>query len=679
MAVKIVESFPRKVREIENCWIPLSDGCRLAARIWLPEDAMESPVPAILEYLPYRKRDCTRGRDEPIHHYFAGQGYAAIRVDIRGSGDSDGLLRDEYVRQEQDDAVEVISWIASQPWCTSAVGMMGKSWGGLNALQVAARQPPALKAIITVCSTEDRYADDAHYMGGCLLNENLVWGSVLMAFAAYPPDPVLVGERWREMWQSRLEQAALFPECWLWHQRRDAYWKHGSVCEDFSQIQCPVYAIGGWADAYSNAIPRLLAGLSSPRKGLVGPWAHVYPHDGLPGPAIGFLQEAVRWWDQWLKGIHTGILDEPMYRVWMQKSVPPQSFYDERPGRWVAETSWPSPRITAMRLVLNPGRLGAEPEPETQLTIRSLQTVGLSAGDWCSFGVAGDLPVDQQEDDRTSLVFDSLPLGDRLEILGAPVVMLELTVDRPLAFVAVRLNDVSPDGSSTRVTYGLLNLTHRVSHEHPERLEPGRRYHVRMQLNDIAHAFSAGQRIRVAISTSFWPVAWPSPEPVTLTVYTGVSFLEFPIRPPDPQDQLLPPLGEPERAPSPQPSELRPMPTQRTITRNPATNETVYSVGSEGIESDGAALVRVDAINLEVGHRMVKRFRIGETDPLSACAEVIQATVFKRGAWSVRIEIDTCLSASAEAFQFQAHLHAYEGDTLLLSKKWTRKVPRDLA
>ena len=610
--MKIVESFPRKVRPIENCWIPLSDGCRLAARIWLPEDAMQSPVPAILEYLPYRKRDFTRERDEPMHHYFAGHGYAAIRVDIRGSGDSDGLLLDEYLKQEQEDAVEVIGWIASQPWCTGVVGMMGKSWGGFNALQVAASRPPALKAVITVCSTDDRYADDAHYMGGCLLSENLMWGSVLMAFTACPPDPELVGERWREMWQARLEQAVLFPEVWLRHQRRDTYWKHGSVCEDFSQIQCPVYAIGGWADAYSSAIPRLLTGLSSPRKGLVGPWAHVYPHDGLPGPAIGFLQEALRWWDEWLKRIRTGILDEPMYRVWMQESVPPKSFHDERPGRWVAEVSWPSPRIMTKRLVLNPGRLGEEPESETLLTLRSPQNVGLSAGDWCSFGVAGDLPTDQQEDDRKSLVFDSIPLAERLEIFGAPIVVLELATDHPVAFVAVRLNEVGLDGSSSRVTYGLLNLTHRSSHEQPESLKPGTRYRVRVPLNDIAHAFSARHVLRVAISTSYWPVAWPSPEPVTLTVFTGVSFLELPVRPPYPQDHLLAPFGDPERAPPPKPTELRQMPTRRTIMHDLATKETVYTVGCDGGESDGAALVLVDAINLEVGHRILKRFRIGE-------------------------------------------------------------------
>ncbi|MDX1606964.1 MAG: CocE/NonD family hydrolase, partial [Candidatus Competibacterales bacterium] len=308
--MKVVEDFPREVRVIENTWIRMADGVRLAARIWLPADAEDDPVPALLECLPYRKRDFTRPRDEPLHHYFAGHGYASIRLDLRGSGDSEGLLADEYVVQEQDDIIEVLAWIARQPWCSGELGMFGISWGGFNSLQVAARRPPGLRAIVTMCSTDDRYADDAHYQGGCLLNENLNWGSVLLTSANAPPDPDIVGPGGRQQWRQRLEHAVLYPALWMRHPHRDAYWKHGSVCEDYAAIECAVYAVGGWADGYSNAIPRLMAGLSCPRKALIGPWSHAFPHVGAPGPSIGFFQEMLRWWDYWLKGQDTGIMAE---------------------------------------------------------------------------------------------------------------------------------------------------------------------------------------------------------------------------------------------------------------------------------------------------------------------------------------------------------------------------------
>ena len=288
--MRIAEAFPREVREIETVWIEMPDGCRLAARIWLPDDAEQSPVPAILEHLPYRRRDYTRLRGDEMHRYFAGHGYAGVRVDIRGSGDSDGILEDEYLQQELDDAVAVIDWLAKQSWCTGLVGMTGISWGGFNALQVAALGPPPLKAIITACSTDDRYADDIHYMGGCLITENLEWASTMFGFNSRPPDPEVVGERWREVWLERLERAEPWIVEWLAHQRRDELWKHGSVCEDFAAITCAVYAVGGWADGYSNAIPRLLAGLSCPRKGLIGPWSHAWPNGAKPGPTIGAAQ-----------------------------------------------------------------------------------------------------------------------------------------------------------------------------------------------------------------------------------------------------------------------------------------------------------------------------------------------------------------------------------------------------
>jgi putative CocE/NonD family hydrolase len=675
--MNIIDQFPRTVRIIENCWIPMADGCHLAARIWLPADAETTPVPAILEYIPYRKRDFTRARDEPMHHYFAGHGYAAVRVDLRGSGDSDGVLLDEYSQQEHDDALEVIRWIAQQPWCSGTVGMMGKSWGGFNSLQVAARRPPELKAIIPVCSTDDRYLDDVHYMGGCLLNENLTWGSVLMSYNAYPPDPEVVGERWRAMWRERLERAVFFPARWLEHSRRDDYWKHGSVCEDYSAIVCPVYAIGGWSDAYSNAIPRLLAGLKSPRKGLIGPWAHLYPHDGLPGPAIGFLQEAIRWWDHWLKGTDTGVMAEPMLRVWMQESVPPKPFYKHRLGRWVAEDRWPSPRIVLQRSWLDADRLSSAPTIKTQLDFRSPQTTGASAGEWCGFGAPGETPLDQRGDDGCSLTFDSAPLRERMEILGAPVATLEVATDQPVALIAVRLNDIAPGGASTRVTYGLLNLTHRDSHERPQPLKPGKRYLINIRLNDIAYAFPPRHKLRLAISTSYWPIAWPAPQAVTLSVFTGASFLDLPVRPPDAGDSALKPFEPPERAAA-ETTELRPAPLNRIFERDRTTNETIYTVSTGRTDLDAGKLTRIKAINLEVGHTMLKRFRIGEENPETAQAEVIQKTRFRRGPWTTRIETHTRFSSTLEDFLLEAELTVHQGDEVFFSRTWTRRIKRDL-
>lgn len=652
----------------------MADGCRIAARVWLPQGAVITPAPAVLEYIPYRKRDFMRARDEPIHRYFASHGIAAVRVDVRGSGDSDGVLYDEYTQQEIDDAVAIIAWIAAQTWCTGAVGMMGISWGGFNSLQVAALRPPALKAIITVCSTDDRYADDAHYMGGCLLTENMQWGSFLMTYGALPPDPVIVGERWRDMWRQRIDWLAPFPAMWMQHQTRDDYWKHGSVCEDFAAIDCAVYAIGGWADGYSNAVPRLLNGLQCPKKGLIGPWAHVFPHEGVPGPAIGFLPEAVRWWDHWLGGKATGIMDEPVYRIWMQESIPPRPQYEERPGRWVAEEAWPSPRIRSQRLYFNPGRLGRQKGPAGDMSVASPQTTGAAAGEWCAFGADGEMPLDQRPDDGRSLTFDGEPLGERLEILGAPVLTLDIAADKPSAMVAVRLNDVAPDGTSAAVTYGLLNLTHREGHEVPVSLEPGAFYRVQVHLNDIAHAFPQGHRIRIGISTCYWPIAWPSPEVAIVTVRCGESALDLPVRPPRQEDGALRPFA----APGALRKKLQQLPLRRVIEYDLTSNEAIYTVHSGGGEFGGASLARIEPIGMDLGYSLLRRHRISDTDPLSARTEFEQRAVLRRGDWSVRVESRTRLTATLEAFQFSADVEAFEGEETFAKRNWQLTIPRNM-
>ncbi len=675
--MRILAEFPRRVREIENVWIPMPDGVRLAARIWLPEDAEARPVPAILEYIPYRKRDLLRSRDEPIHRYFAGHGYAAIRLDIRGTGESEGVLRDEYLPQELDDAEAAIAWIAAQPWCDGALGMFGKSWGGFNGLQVAARRPAALKAIITVASTDDRYADDAHYMGGCLINENLSWGSAFFNLMAQPPDPALVGDAWRAMWRERLEAAHPVAAEWMRHPHRDAYWRHGSVCEDFAAISCAVYAVGGWADAYTNAIPRLLAGLACPRKGLIGPWGHQYPQDGVPGPAIGFLQEALRWWDRWLKGVDNGIMAEPMLRAWMQDGVTPRPDYETRPGRWVAEESWPSRRIETRGYALAPGRLAEGAGEDGSATIASPQSVGIASGAWCGFGAKGEMPTDQRVDDARSLVFDSDPLAADTDILGAPEVTLEIASDRPQAMVAVRLCDLHPDGTSERVTYGLSNLSHRDGHANPQPLVPGARTRVRVRLNDAAHRFAAGHRIRLAVSTSYWPIAWPSPERVTLTIFTGESRLALAVRPPRAEDEALHPFAPPEAAPGPAETRLRPARTRRAVEHDLSTHEVVHASGLVDDDWEQGGLTRLDDIDLDIGQAMWRRLRIRDDDPLSARAELRNRTEFKRDGWNAAVETRTTLTATADEFLLDAELHAYEGKDRVFTRTWSERIRRE--
>lgn len=687
--IKVSDQFHNRVTEIENQFIVTSTGHKLAARIWLPVDAEENPVPAILEFLPYRKRDGTAERDELTHPYYAGHGYACVRVDMRGSGDSSGVLEGEYLLTEQDEALEVMDWIVEQAWCSGNIGIIGISWGGFNGLQIAARKPESLKAIVTIASTDDRYADDIHYMGGVMLKDNLTWGSTMFAFNSRPPDPALVGDQWRDMWLQRLKANDPWIIEWLEHQTRDAFWQHGSVCDNYNDIECAVYAVGGWADGYSNAVPRMLEGLDSPVKGLVGPWAHKYPHFASPGPKIGFLQETLRWWDYWLKDIDNGIMDEPAYRVWMQDSAKPQTHYKQRPGHWVAEQSWPVKQRQAVVYHLTANGLTTQPAKETHHVVHTPQSMGERQGTWCGHGINPDAPNDQREDDGCSVVFDTEPLATDVQILGAPVLNLNLSSDQPNAFIVARLNDVAPDGASTRVTYGVLNLTHRDSHEHPEPLAPGEIYTVRLQLNDIAQTFPAGHRIRIALSNTFWPMLWPSPTPVTLTLSTLESTVELPVREPKTTDTDLLAFQQAESAP-PQTSEtLEPGSYTRRVEKDETNGETRLTVIDDG------GLTNLPKLGWQHGSVSRHYFMINDNDPNSCRMETHWTTRAKRPdqKFDIRTETKTTLTSTPAEFLIEATLEAFESDghntgsrgmstdkatKPVYSNSWSRRINRIL-
>ncbi|MEY4871023.1 MAG: hypothetical protein RLZZ563_353 [Pseudomonadota bacterium] len=670
--VQIRTDYPFDLIEVENIWVPMPDGTRLAGRLWLPKDA--GPVPLILEYLPYRKRDGTRGRDERMHRYLARHGYACLRLDIRGTGDSEGTIDDEYTVQEQLDGVAAIDWLSRQPWCDGQVAMYGISWGGFNGLQIAARQPPALKTIITVGSTDDRYATDIHWVGGCLSKDNFDWSSTMFASQDLPPDPAIVGEAWRTMWQARMQANAPWILTWLQHQSRDAYWQQGSVCEDFSKITIPVYAVSGWADNYSESVPRLLAGLTCPRRGLIGPWAHSFPHDVTVQPAIGWLQEVLRWCDHWLKGRDTGIMDEPMLRAWMQDHVPPRTCYTERPGRWVGEAEWPSPRITMQRMALGPqGRLGADGQGVS--TICSPLWVGLTAGEVGRYGDEAEWATDQREDDGGSLVFVSEPLTEPLEILGAPQLHLRFSSDKPQALVSVRVNDVSPSGASTRVAIGHLNLCHRHGHGNPAALLPGQVETATVDLDDIAHSFPAGNRIAVSISTVYWPIAWPSPDLATLSVHLGDSAILLPVRPLRADDANLRPFDPAESADSDPTHDLPIDPTRptirRTVQRDLLTGEMVVDFPRWIYATDMPAIGQT--------HRGtgLARYRITDGDPLSARCETAYTVQIERPDGIFSHESEGSLSCDATHFIVQMSLRISENGTQVFARDWHERIPRD--
>jgi uncharacterized protein len=665
----VCREFPFEVETIDPMWIVLGDGTRIAATLWRPKT--DNPVPVVVEMIPYRRRDGTVFRDLELHPYLAGHGIAYARADIRGSGDSDGILHDEYLPQEQSDACEIIAWLARQPRCNGNAGMTGISWGGFNALQVAALRPPALKAIITLCSSDDRYADDIHYMGGALLTENEMWSNFMLALNSMPPDPQIAGERWREMWMARLEANHSWSEHWLAHQRRDAYWKQGSVGEDYSRIACAVLAVCGWEDSYSNSIARLLANLRCPKKSIIGPWTHTYPCRGDPGPRIGYLQEALRWWKQWLGGEDTGIMAEPLYRVWVTGEERPRPWYKDHAGSWAAEDAWPSPRIAWRTLYLNASGLAPEPIGGGTLSMCCPATVGTDYGRWGgNGGEAPDLAIDQRREDGQSLCFDTPVLDEDLTLLGAVELDLKLIVDKPLVNIAVRLCDVYPDGTSAVMTYGVLNLTHRKSHEFPEPCPVDKPFRAALKLNDFARTIPKGHRLRVAIQNQFWFVLWPQPELSTITIEGGTSSVKLPVRPTPGRDRDV-------RFAPPEISEPAQVETLRKETH------------SKTVEDDLATGLRTIKLKTDYGAwRILDRgiegsavsrdtFAIHSADPLSARLVSEYEWSIKSGPADASGLARTELNADARDFHLSWHVEVREAGRIIFTNGRKLSIPRD--
>jgi uncharacterized protein len=651
-------AFPRAVVETADIGIVMPDGCRLSARVWMPADAAADPVPAVLEYIPYRKRDGTLPRDEMMHPYVAGHGYACVRVDMRGNGDSEGLMTDEYTAQELQDACDVIAWLAAQPWCSGAVGMMGKSWGGFNSLQTAFLQPPALKAVVSVCSTTDRFADDIHFRGGCLLGENFGWGTLMLSYSGRPADPTLRPD-WRADWLARLNAMPHLTPRWAGHQARDAYWRHGSISEDYARVQVPVLIVGGWADNYMNTVAAVVENVPG-AKGIVGPWVHQYPHTASPSPQIGFLQECLRWWDRWLKGVPNGVEDDAPIRAYVLQSAPPDACAAHRIGEWVA-TDWPPP-VTMQVLPLSDQGLVAG---ALSARICTPQHHGMDAGEFFPMGLNAEMPGDQAGDDALATCFDGAVLEADLTLMGRAEVLLRLSADAPKGHLIARLCDVAPDGSSVRIAQGMLNLCHRDSMADPSLLVPGQGYDATLRLDQMAYRVAGGHRLRLSLATTYWPFVWPSDVAVTLTLTEG--------------RLRLPGVAGPLAAWTPPPAETAKPWAHRVLRAGHKARrverDLIGGTWALIVEDDGGDVENLDH-GLVTGETMSERWQIHPDDPLSATATHSWEQRLSRGGWRVRTHVTATQTCTPTHLRIMAQVRAWEGDTLVFERAFDDQVAR---
>jgi putative CocE/NonD family hydrolase len=502
--------------EIKPITIEMTDGVLLAADLYVPDSAPpDEGFPVLLEYLPYRK-DESRARNYALYSYFLQRGYVVARVDIRGTGNSQGrTISYEYSDIELDDGEVVIDWLSRQVWSNGNVGIFGISWGGFNAIQLALRNPPALKAFISLMATEELYQEDVHYMDGIIHTDSWMMSHDL--YNAMPGAPDFVMD---EEWVKQRFEVEPSVYTYMRQQRDGPFWDRASARDKYDQIRIPGFHIGGWFDGYRNSLPRMLENVSAPVKAMIGPWDHYYPHNAWPAPPMEWRHEAVRWWDHWLKGKDTGIMNEPAFAVYVRDWHPPDPGLAEVPGYWRWEDGWPLERgLERVFYAREDHSLDQSPGQQATHELEYKASVGLEGGGPVMWW--GNIPPDQQPMDDFSLVYDTAPLEAPLEILGFPRARLQASSDATHANWVVRVSDVSPDGRVTLVSGAGFNGTHRQSARNPSDLVPGETIDLDIEMQFTSFVFPAGHRIRFAVNNAQWPMLWPTPFPMTATLNIG--------------------------------------------------------------------------------------------------------------------------------------------------------------
>lgn len=660
-----------------NLRLQMRDGVELSANLWMPvpRDSDEK-FPAILELIPYRKDDWRYNSDMARMTHFAQRGYVGCRVDVRGTGSSDGLALDEYTEAETQDGYEIVEWLGTQGWSNGNVGMWGISYGGFTSIQVAMLQPPHLKAIIPMYATDDRYTDDVHYVGGCpTASEWSGYALAMLAMNALPPKAEYVGADWAQRWKVRLEQTPLWAVNWRKHQTADAYWRRGSLAPDYGRITCALFSIAGWMDGYTNPAVRMQEKCvnAAGRKTLIGNWVHAYPDSAYPGPNLDHLHEMTRFFDYWLKGNVNGVMAEPALTFFRREYTPPEAFPTKFNGEWVSELAYPIQRAQPTILYLDNGTLTRQlPVTHNQAHFLHRPTHGTQAAAcWGAGGAPNGLARDLRPDEALIPVYTSEALTEPLDIFGFPEVRLYLSSTAPVAHVVVHLTDVAPDGTSALVTAGVLNLTHRESHTHPTPLTPGQVYEVRVQMKATGYRYLPGHRIRLSIASAYWPVIWPSPYGADNVIYSGPTTPSRVSLPAISPSALAPPnfkTTPPELSNVGESSEEPPVWQITEDVINESVTVTLYSGGTSLLPDGATSLFESERVVLTAHHH----------DSAQALLLSENILELKEGDRHTHVCATGTIRSDRDHFHFDAQLVVTLNREEFFRKTWLESIPRYL-
>lgn len=648
---------------IKDQWLAMPDGIRLSVSYWIPKQKKAGEhFPVVLEVLPYRKDDSQYTFDYPLRSYFARRGIAYARVDLRGTGSSEGITPDrEYSDQELADIPVIIDKLAHMPWSNGNIGMQGISWSAFNAIMTAMQQPPHLKGILVAHGSDDLYANDIHNIDGALhldiFTAEIETDNILPRSPDYPVD--------EQYFRERFEQKPwIF--AYLRHQRDGDFWQNRrSLQTDYSAIKVPVYAFAGLLDGYRDYAVHMLDKLKSPLKTAIGPQAHAWPGDD-PGPRYEWRQIAARWWQQVLNGKDKGIWKDPKLIVFMRDYVPPDINLNETPGSYWG-VNWPAAGAYSLRLALrNDGKLadGADSPGIHSLSYKA--STGKGVLNWW-----GETTPDMREADEGTLLYDSEPLDKDIYILGNPAVTLRVAADAPLAHWVARLEDVNPEGKVSFVTGGLINGAQRESRTNPQAIIPGQDFIIKFPMHFTTWTFRAGHKIRLSVANAQFPMIWPTPYRMTTQLYVGDGQSEMTLPVVPESGQQIDGLTELEQSePAPDATDLKTvyLPPFK-VTRDKHGN--TIATASEGY------IMAIQGRLYKCAYKVT--YKVNDANPAIASfiGEGEDSIHIVSNDRLVKVQTTIRINSDSRYFRTMVVRKIYENGRLLRTRKWDENIPRD--